>query len=143
MNYSPRICLFALLTVAFIPVLNGCSPPVGWGTDLTATSIDGDQWKVEVVITKHYNGHYATSEIISAPTLTCRSGEAAELEVGDGKKNSDLIRVKVDTAEDSVNDEMIFTVMVRQHGDLRSLTSFKIKPDAGTETAVTSDTGSK
>ncbi|MBG79489.1 MAG: hypothetical protein CMJ39_02120 [Phycisphaerae bacterium] len=143
MIYSSRCLLFALLSLTLIPILNGCGRPIGYGTDLTATSIDGEQWKVAVVITKYYNGRNARSQIMSAPTLTCRSGEIAQLEVGDGESNQDLIHVKVDTAKDPGTDEMIFTVMVRERGDLRSKTSFKVQPDSRTETAMVSDTGSK
>ena len=136
MNCSSRSTLIALLILAFLTVLGGCSPPVGWSTDLTATPLEGELWKVEVVVTKHF-------KVISAPTLTCRSGETAEMEVGDGREDRDLIRVKVDTAEDPSTDDMIFTVMVRENGLLRSMTSLHVKPETVIETAMTSDTGSK
>ena len=143
MKYSLRSSLTGLLTLIILTVLGGCSPPVGWSTDLTATPLEGELWKGEVVVTKHFNRDYATSKIVCAPTLTCRSGEAAEMEVGDGRENRDLIRVKVDTAEDPSTDDMIFTVMVRENGALTSMTSLHVKPDPSIETAMVSDTGSK
>jgi len=88
-----------------------------------------------VVITQHPNGKNAEEFIVSAPTLICRSGESAEMRVGD--EDEDLIDVQVDTAENPGTDEMTFTVMVRERGLLRSRTFLKVQPDEGASTTST------
>ena len=133
------------LGLAMLPVLFSCAPPAGWGTDVTATSLKGDQWQVHVVITKHLNAKFSNDQIVSAPTLICRSGESAQIHIGDGNsKSEDLISVHVDTAEDPGADEMTFTVMVREGGLLRSRTSLTIQPDDNTTaSAMDGEFGSK
>lgn len=134
-----------LMILGGLPVLSGCAPPMGWGTEVTATSLQGDQWKVDVVITQHPNRKHAQDRIVSAPTLICRSGETAEMWVGGPDRDQDSIKVHVDTAKDPSTDEMAFTVTIRDGGWLRSRTLLKVQPqeDAPTASATASDTGSK
>ncbi|MCH2133009.1 MAG: hypothetical protein MK116_04580 [Phycisphaerales bacterium] len=145
MNFAARLLTIMTPCLAGLPILASCAAPVGWGTDVTATSLNEDQWKVEVVITKHPNEKHGTDQVVSAPTLICRGGESAEMRIGDGQDDMDLVRVQVDTAKDPATDEMTFMVVVREGGWLRSRTSFKVQPDdaANATTAMAGDSGAK
>ena len=120
---------FHALGLALVPTLAGCMPSAGWGTDVTATSLDDDQWKVNVVITKYQNTEDAEKEIVASPTLICRSGESASMLISGGSQ-----WVEVKTTADPVTEAMVFDVMVREFGQLRSQTTLKIQPDQDAST---------
>ena len=128
------------LGLALVSTLAGCVPSTGWATDVTATSLDDDRWKVNVVITKHQNTEDAEKEIVASPTLICRSGESASMCV-----SGDRHWVEVKTTEDPATNAMVFDVMVREFGLLRSQTTLKIQPDldASTTSAMAGDPESR